>query len=1531
MMPMRNVDVLPRFLALLLALGLALPGPSHALRSLELAEHAGNEEKLAGALHSPTMAGMEEAEIPLGALPDGRPASMVVTATPGESGAAQTTFLEGKVFVGGEPAGGFRAALQEGELILHAISIDREMRHKGVGSLVVNALLEEGMKRGAARFSSSVANPALLKILYQSPLLSDANVGEAGKQVPLGDLYFEHGVEKMAEEFRWESWQVRANLTADPRRRAINRLVRITEKVMGKPLKPAGEVTKVGIFAPTMPSDFLERVLPWVPDSKGVAPKEVLELGNGIGIFSLMLAICVPGIRRIRALEGDEDLFRKSMKVLEQARKEGLILEGVTVEFAWGNFLTEGDEEIGKWLGEANLIHYTAGSSTEQGGIELLLHQGVVNDGQRILVQGADPEPFTLDPKRFDRAAKQPNHPVVLYTRKASAGGAEAGVEEVDVRAWEPKAADVVQTGGGTYLKVPPGGLWIPRETGARWPWLRINMGTHVMGTHVVRLEWPKGRGPRVNAGEALTSAGQQGQKSCVVHKNRPLVVGRLAAGETDQAGEERFALPLTGLDGRHLRLHRKGTGGDLPEEGVLIENLSSSPEGTLVSLEDLNKIREALGVDPIIPPSPAAEPQIFLNVPPDGAVTFLDGTVVEVGVGQRLGAKNEQGDAVAVSLVGPQGEVLGLLTVVVDGASFAEDPRESSRLAVQAVVDFLTKEDPKGFPLADLHDLLRAYINAPHAEKGDALWALRQMIGLALRRAHEVLAEGNLQGAGEEAERFAAVGDVLLVIPGGPGGRGPAVVGSHQGDTRTYRVFRDDAGKVHVQLVTEDHTAGWAAAKERMPGGSFNVLAEIAAQEEGAHAITGHLGEVGQMSPVRETEIQGVPGSSRVVIVEPDPGKPPLHGPVEPRIDSHIFEVLGKGDIVILLSDGISESISPEEIRELAEANLSAADFARRLLEIARANPDNGTAAVIIVRKVPPAAPARSEAEAAKVAGRAGEEKGEGGEADPEKTQPWIPTGEAHPPRRDSGDDFFEGYELMQGPEGIIYRLGVASISQVGKRNEQQDHCRTAPLEKGGETCGHITVLCDGMGGRIDGAGSSRLAGQTFCERLSSSEGFLALAQKYATAPEGKEALRPEIWAGLREAVGYVHEELARTNINDKIEEETNVLVERSEKLRMGTTVAAIVVIGSDAFIISVGDTRVYLLRAGKLVLLTPDHNKAWDDAVKELGGQAAGASLLQIAEAAARQQEGQNILTQSLGDIVRDPTDEERWRSAPLQPHGVIVLALEPGDLLIGTTDGVHGVMSSHALRRAVGGPFRWLRWAIGRVLSSARETPLLQAAACVMRRAWSGRDNRTVALVRYDGPAAGQDEGKEPEVPPIFPVEVPETEFRSFLGRQSLDEVLRRDVTRRLPVINVMEVVPDAETGIKAMKEAGYDGVYLVRPQVPAAVPVDALPVYLGGTWKNDLEGKFVEADGFTVVKDPASARVVITDDLDFDVSRLGPNQFLFRVTAATYREITPALVLHTIQYLVEQKGLQGGAVIEAQSLILLENDRAVLIFV
>lgn len=210
--------------------------------------------------------------------------------------------------------------------------------------------------------------------------------------------------------------------------------------------------------------------------------------------------------------------------------------------------------------------------------------------------------------------------------------------------------------------------------------------------------------------------------------------------------------------------------------------------------------------------------------------------------------------------------------------------------------------------------------------------------------------------------------------------------------------------------------------------------------------------------------------------------------------------------------------------------------------------------------------------------------------------------------------------------------RYDIAARSHIGGRAEQQDRACICCDERR-----IFALICDGMGGAADGGIASEAA-------------LAAMRQAYQEYLDHQDDESPS--AFLYRAMG-----LADRNVSRKIEYRAG-----------GTTLVAALIQDGLLFWLSVGDSRLYILRSGELLQVTRDHN--YFLRLEELKSQGT-ISDAQYKKEAERGEAlisyiGQGEIT--LFDLTRTG------------------LALQSGDKLLLATDGLFKVIQPARMQRAM-----------------------------------------------------------------------------------------------------------------------------------------------------------------------------------------------------------------------------------------------------
>lgn len=145
-----------------------------------------------------------------------------------------------------------------------------------------------------------------------------------------------------------------------------------------------------------------------------------------------------------------------------------------------------------------------------------------------------------------------------------------------------------------------------------------------------------------------------------------------------------------------------------------------------------------------------------------------------------------------------------------------------------------------------------------------------------------------------------------------------------------------------------------------------------------------------------------------------------------------------------------------------------------------------------------------------------------------------------------------------MAGKQNIgTYQLDIATNAIIGMREEQQDAVFSANDENS-----TIVALCDGMGGLADG-------------QLASATAVKTLEAAFAQRDRGQSGA-----AFYLQAVEMLDESVCA------IRRATN------GRTRIGTTIVSAFISQAQLFWLSVGDSRMYIIRGNEIACVTTDHN---------------------------------------------------------------------------------------------------------------------------------------------------------------------------------------------------------------------------------------------------------------------------------------------------------------------------------------------------
>jgi protein phosphatase len=215
----------------------------------------------------------------------------------------------------------------------------------------------------------------------------------------------------------------------------------------------------------------------------------------------------------------------------------------------------------------------------------------------------------------------------------------------------------------------------------------------------------------------------------------------------------------------------------------------------------------------------------------------------------------------------------------------------------------------------------------------------------------------------------------------------------------------------------------------------------------------------------------------------------------------------------------------------------------------------------------------------------------------------------------------------------------------------------------------GALFLVCDGMGGAAAGEVASTMAVESIAVSMN----------------QGQAVSRESFARRLRRSI---------EDANDKIHLQSR---DNQSERGMGTTCTAVGLVDGTLLVGQIGDSRCYVLRAGRLVQVTKDQS---------LAAQLIEAGAMTVEE--AKGFEHANIILQALG----------------VQERVEVVLSHVPlrrGDLVLLSSDGLHGPVSDEETRQIL-----------------AEEPDLKKACERLIARAneHEGPDNITVVLARFEG---------------------------------------------------------------------------------------------------------------------------------------------------------------------------------------------------
>ena len=247
--------------------------------------------------------------------------------------------------------------------------------------------------------------------------------------------------------------------------------------------------------------------------------------------------------------------------------------------------------------------------------------------------------------------------------------------------------------------------------------------------------------------------------------------------------------------------------------------------------------------------------------------------------------------------------------------------------------------------------------------------------------------------------------------------------------------------------------------------------------------------------------------------------------------------------------------------------------------------------------------------------------------------------------------------------------KFSAASLSHIGlfRETNEDAFCQFEPDDDEVRAKkGVLFVVADGMGGHQGGEVASRLAVEF-------------IKQNYYSSDD------PDPVQSLKSAFLEANRRVFEKSLDD------------SSLFGMGTTCTAMVLIGNEAFIAHIGDSRAYVCRNGDIIQLTRDHTLV-EDMVRS--------GLLTSED--ARIHPKKNVITKSLG------THEEVEADTPSSPF-----VAKESDVFLLCSDGLTSFVRDNDIKKTL----------------ETHDPPKASQLLIDMANRLGGRDNITVQVIKIE----------------------------------------------------------------------------------------------------------------------------------------------------------------------------------------------------
>lgn len=259
---------------------------------------------------------------------------------------------------------------------------------------------------------------------------------------------------------------------------------------------------------------------------------------------------------------------------------------------------------------------------------------------------------------------------------------------------------------------------------------------------------------------------------------------------------------------------------------------------------------------------------------------------------------------------------------------------------------------------------------------------------------------------------------------------------------------------------------------------------------------------------------------------------------------------------------------------------------------------------------------------------------------------------------------------------------FGGTHEGMSGKHNEDSYGIFAWKLDP--ERIFHLGVVADGVGGQIAGEVASRLTIETIGEYF-----------------DGQDTIN-NISGHLEQAILAANEAVY------------NASQENSEYKGMSTTVAMAAIVDNRLFTAHIGDSRIYLLRDGRLQQISIDHT--WAQEAIEAG---------LLTREQAKTHPNRNVIKRHLGGKLQIEVDHRlalvKGQTAE-EAHANQGMSLNSGDTILICSDGLTDMISDDEALESLNNHFQDLTTATNELIDKANRN--------------GGRDNITVVLLQVPG---------------------------------------------------------------------------------------------------------------------------------------------------------------------------------------------------